>query len=106
LEEQLHLLESYVAESVDVAVIREAMERLWVQRSPHETAKTAVAQLFGALIRYREGDLYRHLSCAVPITMLVGATGNRKQALEAVLQDFGAFVSEGDCQPSRREAVS
>jgi hypothetical protein len=55
LEEQLTLLESYVRESAEVPVIRETLERLWVQRSPGETAKTAVVQLFGALIRYREG---------------------------------------------------
>jgi len=65
LEEQLGLLESYIKESVDVVVIRETLERLWVQRSQHETAKTAVVRLFGALIRYRDGDPYRHLACTV-----------------------------------------
>jgi hypothetical protein len=101
LEEQLGLLEAYIKESVDVVVIRETLERLWVQRSPHETAKTAVVQLFGALIRYREGDPYRHLACTVSITMLVGAAEYREQALEVVLQDFGAFVSERDRRSHR-----
>ena len=95
LEKQLALLESYVNESVDVVVIRDTLERLWVQRSPHETVKTAVVQLFGALIRFREGYIYRHLAGTVSITMLVGAAQNREQALEVVLQDFAAFVSEG-----------
>ena len=95
LAEQLGLLESYVKDCVDVAVIRETSERLWVQRSPHETAKTAVVQLFGALARYREGDIYRHLACTVSITMLVDTAQNPEQALELVLQDFGAFVGEG-----------
>lgn len=94
LAAQLALLESYVKEPVDVAVIRETVDRLWVQRSPHETAKTAVVQLFGALISYQEADAYRHLSCTVPITMLVRAAQNREQALEEVLQDFGAFINE------------
>jgi len=96
LEEQLGLLESYVKDSFDIVVIRETLERLWVQRSPHEMAKTAVVQLFGALIRYLEGDPYRHLACTVSITILVGAAQNREQALEEVLQDFSAFVSEGN----------
>jgi hypothetical protein len=51
-------------------------------------------QLFGALIRYREGDPYRHLSCTVSITMLVGMAGNQEQALDEVLRDFRDFVSE------------
>jgi hypothetical protein len=106
LEQQLHLLESYVAEPVEVAVIRETLERLWVQRSPQETAKTAVVQLFGALIRYREENLYRHLACTVSITMLVAAAENPKQTLEVVLQDFETFVREGHCQPNHREAAS
>jgi hypothetical protein len=101
LEEQLGLLESYVKESVDVAVIRETLERLWVQRSPHETAKTAVVQLFAALIRYREVGPYRHLCCTVSITMLVGAAADREQALQEVLEDFGDFVSEESGRTSR-----
>lgn len=101
LQEQLELLESYVNERVDVAVIRETMERLWVQRSPHETARTAVVQLFGALIRYREGDPYRHLCCTVSLTMLVGAAENRERALEEVLQDFRDFVSGQERRTSR-----
>ena len=101
LEEQLALLESYVNQRVDVAVIRKTLEWLWVQRSPHETAKTAVVQLFGALIRYREGDPYRHLSCTVSITMLVGAADNREQALEEVFQDFRDFVSDEERRTSR-----
>jgi hypothetical protein len=100
LNEQLAMLESYVKECVDIVVIRETLERLWVQRSPHETAKTAVAQLFGSLIRYREGDTYRHLCCTVSITMLVDATKNREDMLEVVLKDFGSFVSEGVAEQS------
>jgi len=95
LEKQLAVLESYVKDSVGVAAIWETLEQLWVQRSPHETAKTAVVQLFGALIRYRESDRYRHLACTVSITMLVDAAQSREQALEVVLQDFSAFVREG-----------
>jgi hypothetical protein len=93
LEKQLTLLESYVNDSVDVVDIQETLERLWVQRSPHETAKTAVVKLFSALISYRRGDPYRHLACTVSITMLVGAARNPAQALEVVLQDFSTFVS-------------
>jgi hypothetical protein len=94
IDEQLKLLESYIRESVDVVTIRETMEQLWVQRSPSATAKTAVVQLFGALMRYREAYIYRHLGCTVSITMLVGAAQNREQAFEEVLKDFGAFVAE------------
>ena len=95
LEQQLALLQLYVRETADVPVIRETLEWLWVLRSPHETAKTAVVQLFGALIRYRDGDPYRHLCCTVSITMLVAHARDRAQALEVVLQDFSAFVTEG-----------
>ncbi len=101
LVEELGLLESYVREAADVALIRETLERLWVRRSPHETAKSAVVQLFGALIRYREGDPYRHLCCTASITMLVGAAADRERALEEVLQDFSTFVvSEGAGGPA------
>jgi hypothetical protein len=93
LEEQLTLLESYVRDSADVAVIRETLELLWVQRSPHEAAKTAVVKLFAALIRYREGDEYRHLDCTASITMLVPEAPIPEQALEAVLDDFTRFVA-------------
>jgi hypothetical protein len=94
LKDQLALLESYVNEAGDIDNIRQTRDQPWVQRSPNETAKTAVVQLFSALINYREGHTYRQLGCTVSITMLVGAAENREQALEAVLQDFGAFVSE------------
>jgi hypothetical protein len=93
LEQQLELLQSYVKESIEIAVVRETLGRLWVRRSPYETAKTAVVQLFGSLLRYREGNTYRHLACTVSITMLVGAAQDREQAFEAVLQNFIAFVS-------------
>jgi hypothetical protein len=92
LQEQLTLLESYVADSAELATIRDTLERLWVQRSPHETAKAAVVQLFGALIRYRQGDEYRHLGCTVSITMLVDAAPHPRQALAVVLDDFAYYL--------------
>lgn len=93
LEKQLARLETYVSEEVDAPIVQEALERLWGQRSPDETAKTAVVQLFGALIRYRERDCYRHLCCTVSLTMLVDTAGNREDALNVLLQDFNAYVS-------------
>jgi hypothetical protein len=93
LDQQLALLQSYVENPPDIGVIRGTLEQLWVQRSPHETAKIAVVQLFGALIRYLESDTYRHLACTVSITILVDAALDRKWMFEIVIQDFMAVVS-------------
>jgi hypothetical protein len=92
LENQMVLLESYVRDGAAVPIIRETLELLWVQRSPHETAKTAVLKVFAALICYRVGDPYRHLSCTASITMLVSEASNPEEALALVLQDFARFV--------------
>jgi hypothetical protein len=95
LEEQLALFAKYLAESAEVSVVQGTVDRLWVQRSPHETVKTAVVRLFTALIGYRAGGPYQHLPCMMPIAMLVRTSPDREQAFEAVIQDFLAFVREG-----------
>jgi hypothetical protein len=75
------VFEQYVATKTDVGTIRQTLEQLWVLRSPHETAKTAVVQLFGSLPRYREGFEYRHLACTTSIAMLVAKASDSEQAL-------------------------
>jgi len=94
LERQLALFRSYVDESPNVEVIQDTLERLWVQRSPYESAKTAITKLFAALINYRERYEYRHLSCTASITVLVDTAVDREQAFLIVLREFASFVSD------------
>src|SRR5687768_7093317 len=85
LDRQLAMLWSYVEGTPDLSVVHETLERLWVLRSPHETVKTAVVQMFGSLLRYREHDTYRLLACTTSIAMLVDVAPDRERALEEVL---------------------
>jgi hypothetical protein len=94
LDEQVTLFERYVATTPDLLTVRQTLEQLWVLRSPHETAKTAVVQLFASLLRYREADEYRHLSCTTSIAMLVEAAPDPEQALAQVILEFEPFVGE------------
>jgi hypothetical protein len=93
LDEQVKLLEEFVETTPDVKTVRETLEELWVKRSPHETVKTAVVNLFGSLLRYRENYEYRHFACTTSIVMLVGEAADPGQAFEEVIRDFKAFVS-------------
>jgi hypothetical protein len=92
LDEQVTLLERYVAATPDLATIRESLEQLWVLRSPHETVKTAVLNLFGSLLRYREGYEYRQLACTTSIVMLVAEARDPRCAFDEVIRDFESFV--------------
>lgn len=92
LDGQIALFERYVSTAADIQTIRGTLEQLWVQRSPHETVKTAVVNLFGSLLRYREGYEYRHLACTTSIVMLVGEATAPDQAFDEVIRDFEAFV--------------
>ncbi len=90
---QMAVFEHYVASTPDLQTIRGTLEQLWVQRSPHETVKTAVVNLFGSLLRYREGNEYRHLACTSSIVMLVREATVPEQAFDEVIRDFDAFVT-------------
>jgi len=95
LDEQIALFEGYVAKTANLQTVRDTLEQVWVMRSPHETAKTAVVRLFASLVRYRERSEYRHLECTSSIVMLLAVAPDPAKAGVEAIPEFEAFVRDG-----------